>query len=621
MSYSSSDQNMHTLSNGYPECGELSDPQNRYGHSLTSRTTESIISLLLRKNAERKRSHHPNDFPQHFDPTTSLNNSYYDECRTSTLSEDGETTQVLTSPFSPSWDHSCLENHRVKRARVENILQRMVGSPPKQFRDEIAAGPPAQTNAWHSSRVTLPPLDYSQGRGETSCGEDYKTRENPEHLNVLHARHQKDQMTKVYHKNSEEEYPRRETAPRGVAKNENLSCITNTSSTPLIPDTPILHNSRGDFQHCLSGEWERNRIKIQSSHTGLDTDELIELLKSELSRAVNLSVDLVFKKMFHSLFKTPAQDPDVGSEHALLDENVKYEEATTPNYDLCSQITEPSLPNVQTEALSLVIQKPSNQENPNTFTQVNTSFSEISNPPSQSKQNNFHIDQEVLQRFQDSPTNVLDSLPCQYNTSQSSVDIMSHSWEPIKVTSKGMSNCMSQQAQLVALSQLAFDNLCLPHIKRENQGLVENNSFLPLNIQEGLTPGHLKKAKLMFFYTRYPSSNVLKTFFPDVKFTRCITSQLIKWFSNFREFYYIQMEKFARQAVAEGVGNTRDITMDRDSELFRALNTHYNKANDYQVGHNKRISEVIHYKEHLTMKLPGAQLVHAHYIILVNKLP
>lgn len=38
-----------------------------------------------------------------------------------------------------------------------------------------------------------------------------------------------------------------------------------------------------------------------------------------------------------------------------------------------------------------------------------------------------------------------------------------------------------------------------------------------MNIQEGLTPSHLKKAKLMFFYTRYPSSNVLKTYFPDVK--------------------------------------------------------------------------------------------------------
>lgn len=40
---------------------------------------------------------------------------------------------------------------------------------------------------------------------------------------------------------------------------------------------------------------------------------------------------------------------------------------------------------------------------------------------------------------------------------------------------------------------------------------------MSVNIQEGLTPSHLKKAKLMFFYTRYPSSNVLKTYFPDVK--------------------------------------------------------------------------------------------------------
>ncbi|KAJ7988659.1 hypothetical protein DPEC_G00311510 [Dallia pectoralis] len=87
----------------------------------------------------------------------------------------------------------------------------------------------------------------------------------------------------------------------------------------------------------------------------------------------------------------------------------------------------------------------------------------------------------------------------------------------------------------------------------------------------------------MFFYTRYPSSNVLKTFFPDVKFNRCITSQLIKWFSNFREFYYIQMEKFARQAIVDGVLDVKDMSVRRDSELFRALNMHYNKANDFQV--------------------------------------
>ncbi|KAK5848504.1 hypothetical protein PBY51_006112 [Eleginops maclovinus] len=109
--------------------------------------------------------------------------------------------------------------------------------------------------------------------------------------------------------------------------------------------------------------------------------------------------------------------------------------------------------------------------------------------------------------------------------------------------------------------------------------------------QEGLSPCHLKKAKLMFFYARYPSSNTLKTYFPDVKFNRCVTSQMIKWFSNFREFFYIQMERFARQAVREAL--TRDgaprlnregqLRVGRDTELYRILNMHYNKSNVYQV--------------------------------------
>lgn len=42
-------------------------------------------------------------------------------------------------------------------------------------------------------------------------------------------------------------------------------------------------------------------------------------------------------------------------------------------------------------------------------------------------------------------------------------------------------------------------------------------SLTPKHIQEGLSPGHLKKAKLMFFFTRYPSSSLLKAYFPDVQ--------------------------------------------------------------------------------------------------------
>ncbi|XP_047211730.1 prospero homeobox protein 1-like [Girardinichthys multiradiatus] len=135
-------------------------------------------------------------------------------------------------------------------------------------------------------------------------------------------------------------------------------------------------------------------------------------------------------------------------------------------------------------------------------------------------------------------------------------------------------------------SQHGPEGLSLSLIKSECGDLQDMADISPYSgstIQEGLSPNHLKKAKLMFFYTRYPSSNMLKMFFSDVKFNRCITSQLIKWFSNFREFYYIQMEKFARQAINEGVTVAEDLTVSRDAELFRALNMHYNKANDFEV--------------------------------------
>ncbi|KAI4831335.1 hypothetical protein KUCAC02_000882 [Chaenocephalus aceratus] len=134
--------------------------------------------------------------------------------------------------------------------------------------------------------------------------------------------------------------------------------------------------------------------------------------------------------------------------------------------------------------------------------------------------------------------------------------------------------------------QSSPEALSLSLIKSECGDLQDMSDISPYSgstIQEGLSPNHLKKAKLMFFFNRYPSSNMLKIFFSDVKFNRCITSQLIKWFSNFREFYYIQMEKFARQSINEGVTSTDELAVGRDSELFRALNMHYNKANDFEV--------------------------------------
>jgi len=103
-----------------------------------------------------------------------------------------------------------------------------------------------------------------------------------------------------------------------------------------------------------------------------------------------------------------------------------------------------------------------------------------------------------------------------------------------------------------------------------------------------LTPMHLRKAKLMFFWVRYPSSAIIKMYFPDIKFNKNNTAQLVKWFSNFREFYYIQMEKYARQALSEGIKNPDDLRVALDSELYRVLNLHYNRNNHIEVPHRFR---------------------------------
>ncbi|TPP56665.1 PROX1 [Fasciola gigantica] len=55
------------------------------------------------------------------------------------------------------------------------------------------------------------------------------------------------------------------------------------------------------------------------------------------------------------------------------------------------------------------------------------------------------------------------------------------------------------------------------------------------------------------------------------------------------EFYYIQMEKFARVAISEGIRSAEQIHVTTDSELYRALNLHYNRNQQLDVPQHFRI--------------------------------
>lgn len=43
------------------------------------------------------------------------------------------------------------------------------------------------------------------------------------------------------------------------------------------------------------------------------------------------------------------------------------------------------------------------------------------------------------------------------------------------------------------------------------------------------------------------------------------------------------MEKHARQHLAEGIRHAEDLHVDVDSEIFRTLNSHYNRNNQLEV--------------------------------------
>jgi len=50
-----------------------------------------------------------------------------------------------------------------------------------------------------------------------------------------------------------------------------------------------------------------------------------------------------------------------------------------------------------------------------------------------------------------------------------------------------------------------------------------------------------------------------------------------------REFFYIQMEKYARQAISDGIQSVADLIITVDSELYRILVLHYNRNNQIEV--------------------------------------
>ncbi|EDS41185.1 homeobox protein prospero/prox-1 [Culex quinquefasciatus] len=90
---------------------------------------------------------------------------------------------------------------------------------------------------------------------------------------------------------------------------------------------------------------------------------------------------------------------------------------------------------------------------------------------------------------------------------------------------------------------------------------------------------------------RAPSTSIMCPRDPssvDPEFQARLIRDLVSGWDEQREFYYIQMEKYARQSVSEGMKNVDDIHVGNDSEIYRVLNLHYNRNNHIEVPQNFR---------------------------------
>ncbi|KAM7367953.1 hypothetical protein PAMP_014215 [Pampus punctatissimus] len=436
------------------------------------------------------------------------------------LNPPRDSTRRYPSPASNSCGHfewNFNSGHQAKRARVENIIKGMTSSPGVHCTD-VMMNQHEETDGMQGNEK-MQELPLHQDHMQRSEMRDRQTRKQPHSL----SQHLRQLRTRFPHMD-------------GVSDMMDISKESHAEENITPRDTCT--DSYGEFKSGSSRKyqgWKKVKLMNYFQSKPEKIKLMADVLKYELSRAVSRSVDSIFKSM--PLLQ--ASEKDEGSvETDLSFLNLHKQPSVSKDNTLgllCCGSAEVQVPDVQTEALSLVVQKPQ-LERPNKFILQSRSRAHLRPKltTSLSHDSTVHEDQAPEQIHHAAHQNPLRCLTG--GCSEAKFETFDASWNSVKIRSK-----------------------------------------------EGLTTNHLKKAKLMFFYTRYPSSLVLKMCFHDVQFTRCITSQLIKWFSNFREFYYIQMEKFARHAVMEGVSDARGLTVGRESELFRSLNMHYNKANDFQV--------------------------------------
>lgn len=520
MNLSHPDQNMHSSSEG---CLEDDKPdvmlpcfrRNMYDEPLSSYSNGSIISQLLRKTIHNKRALDDSHF--YLSSSTAADSSQEDQ--SSVSSKDSTVEAASPSAHVPTGaslegEHPLTDHLQAKRARVENIIRVMAGSPnsrqhgeseksdtdakdTREAREAYRENKRKQRLPQHQEHSVGGPSSRRPGSSNTdNCNtkdeECHKLKEQLHSMQRL-LRQLQEKFFQVY---NQEDLEHRDRDEADVAVEHDT-----------LDESIVSHyiSSEDEFERKNSNMTVecKDRMKVVGHLTHQrESQNLQQTLKQELSRAVNDCVDRVLKKVSSAGLDLSPQQRMCSSPEMQISMGVdrKSQQASSTQEQLPQaeeaavqprsleyyESSEAQSPQDQTEALSLVVRKPAVTPLSSVAPTVKRPYPVHQTPFQFNYSTPLHDSQILEHLLKYGPHSNFGGLPCMPpsldRTSPDSVDLP---WDAIAMRSKVTSSHLGHHPRPSALGAVTVDNLCLPHVKiecGELQSMAERNPYMSLNI-------------------------------------------------------------------------------------------------------------------------------------------
>lgn len=483
MNLSPPEQSMHKPSE---DCTELSKAdlllpcfrRNAYDDSLASYHNGSIISHLLRKTIHNKLTSLDNNLlyvpnvsgASVVDCEPNMTDFIHDDQSCLSFKDSTDDLSSGSQHSTTDAERPLTEHLQAKRARVENIIRGMSSSPNSRSHgeDECEATRCRRDVLKENKRKQRLPQHQEPSQFNIS-GSGAKTSKDEE---CHKLKEQLQSMQRLLHQLQEK-----------ISHVYDQNYCVNEETEDGGEERDIQDKSPSTMPSSYK---DKSNVDNSSFTSDGEVRNLQETLKCELTRTVSDSIDMVFRKLLKQPpHPRPCQSPedpeketrcDSPPELSDSDENTKSAERF--------ERTPVNSPEHQTEALSLVVRKPSQ------FNSVGQGVKRpypLHQPPFQFGYGTPLHDSQILEHLlKYGPHSTFSALPClPPSLERSSPDSMEHTWESVAMRSKVTSGHLAQHHRPGPPGLVAVDALCLPHVKMECgdlQSMAERSSFMSLNI-------------------------------------------------------------------------------------------------------------------------------------------